>query len=116
MKPGLTIIENRTGSVLILKVGGYLDGHTAVELEQRMNSLMQAGSHRLVIDLSTLTYIASAGVGVLISLQHQAKTAGGGLQLVNPSPSVREIFSILGLQTILAIHDSLDAGVKAAAL
>jgi anti-anti-sigma factor len=115
MKPGLTISENRTGSVLVFKVGGYLDGHTAVELERKLGEVLKSGQFRLVMDLAGLSYIASAGVGVLINIQHQAKKAGGGLHLVNPSPSVREIFSILGLQAILAIHDSLDAGVKAAA-
>jgi anti-sigma B factor antagonist len=115
MKPGLTIAENTIGTVQLLKVGGYLDGHTAVELERKMSAVMKAGHSRLVMDLSALTYIASAGVGVLINIQHQAKKSGGGLHLVNPSPSVREIFSILGLQTILAIHDSVDAGVQAAA-
>ncbi len=114
MKPGLTIAESSVGPVQVLKVGGYLDGHTAVELERKLGEVMKAGHKRLVMELSTLTYIASAGVGVLINIQHQAKKAGGGLVLVNPSPSVREIFSILGLQTILAIHDTLDAGVQAA--
>lgn len=115
MKPGITIAESTAGTVQILRVGGYLDGHTAIELERKLGEVMKAGNRRLVMDLSGLTYIASAGVGVLINIQHQAKKGGGGLQLVNPSPSVREIFSILGLQTILAIHDSLDAGVQAAA-
>jgi anti-anti-sigma regulatory factor len=36
------------------------------------------------------------------------------VQLVNPSASVREIFSILGLGSIFTIHDTLDQGVKAA--
>jgi anti-sigma B factor antagonist len=58
--------------------------------------------------LSGLSYIASAGVGVLIGAQHIAKKHGGGLGLVNPSPSVREIFSILGLDAILPIHDNMD--------
>ena len=114
MKPGLTFADNRVGSVHVLKVGGFLDGHTAVELERKLGDVMKAGINRLVIDLSTLTYIASAGVGVLINIQHQAKKAGGGMNLVNPSPSVREIFSILGLETILEIYASVDEGVSAA--
>jgi len=39
---------------------------------------------------------------------------GGSLQLVNPAPSVREVFGILGLEAIFTIHETVDQGVKAA--
>lgn len=113
-KPGLAISESFNGDVLILRLAGYLDGQTFVELERRLQELFKAGKNRLVLELSGLSYIASAGVGVFINSQHQARGAGGSLQLVNPSASVREIFSILGLEAIFVIHPTVDAGVAAA--
>ncbi|MEK7412252.1 MAG: STAS domain-containing protein [Planctomycetota bacterium] len=114
MKQGLKITETAAGPVQILHLQGYLDGHTFVELERKVEALLKVGKTRLVIELSALSYIASAGVGVFINSQHQAKTKGGTVQLVNPSASVREIFSILGLASIFTIHDTIDQGVKAA--
>jgi anti-sigma B factor antagonist len=114
MKQGLKITETAAGPVLVLHLQGYLDGHTFVELERKVDSLLKAGKARIVIELSGLSYIASAGVGVFINSQHQAKGKGGTVQLVNPSASVREIFSILGLGSIFTIHDTLDQGVAAA--
>jgi anti-sigma B factor antagonist len=114
MKSGLTITSRRDEPVQILKISGYLDGHTFVELEQHIDQIFKGGSHRLVIDLSELTYIASAGVGVFINAQHQARKAGGNLQLVNPTQSVREIFGILGLETIFTIHATVDQGLRVA--
>ncbi len=114
MKSGLTITESHIDDVLVLKLSGYLDGHTFVELEKSLDAAIKGGSHRIVIDLAELTYIASAGVGVFINSQHQVRKHGGSLQLVNPAPSVREVFGILGLEVIFTIHQTVDQGVRAA--
>jgi anti-sigma B factor antagonist len=114
MKSGLTISESLSGTVQILKLSGYLDGHTFVELERSLDRSIKGGITRLVLDLADLTYIASAGVGVFINAQHQVRKLGGSLQLVNPAPSVREVFGILGLEAIFTIHATVDQGVKAA--
>lgn len=114
MKQGLKIVESAQGQVQVLHLQGYLDGHTFIELERRIEGLLKAGRTRVVIDLAALSYIASAGVGVFINSAHQAKGKGGSVQLVNPSASVREIFSILGLGSIFTIHDSVEQGIVAA--
>lgn len=114
MKSGLTITQSRAGNVLVLKLSGYLDGHTFVDLEKTLDATIKSGSHRIVIDLAELTYIASAGVGAFINSQHQVRSQGGSLQLVNPAPTVREVFGILGLEAIFTIHQTLDQGIKAA--
>lgn len=115
MKSGLTITEQTHGAVLVVHLSGYLDGHTCAELDRRVNTLLQGSSKRLVFELSGLGYIASAGIGIFINVQHRAKKSGGNLQLVNPSPSVREIFNILGLESLFVIHQTLAQAVAAAA-
>mgnify|MGYP001606061326 CR=1 FL=1 len=114
MKAGLTVTEQIHGAVLIVHLAGYLDGHTCAEMDRRATALL-ARHQRLVLELSGLGYIASAGVGIFINLQHRAQKAGGNLQLVNPSPGVREIFAILGLESLFVIHATLAEGVAAAA-
>jgi anti-sigma B factor antagonist len=114
MKTGLTINESTVDGVQVLRISGYLDGHTFVELERRLESLVKVGKVRVVIDMDGLTYIASAGVGAFISAQHKMQQAKGSLQLANAGPSIREIFSILGLEQIFKIHATLPAAVKAA--
>jgi anti-sigma B factor antagonist len=114
MKSGLTITERDAAPAHLVTLAGDLDGHTCGDLERRLDGLVKAGKIRLVVDLSGVTYIASAGIGALINCQHQAKRGGGGLQLVNPTPNVREIFSILGLETLFVIHGSVDQGIAAA--
>jgi anti-anti-sigma factor len=114
MKSGLTISEGTADGVHVLKLTGFLDGHTFVELERKLDGLFKSGRARVVIDLGGLTYIASAGVGAFINGQHQAKKANGSLQLANAGPSIREIFDILGLEAIFTIHKGVAEAIKAA--
>ncbi len=113
-KTGLTIAQSTNGPITVLKLVGFLDGHTFIHLEKAFEVAMKAGNKRVVLDLSELGYIASAGVGLFINTQHKLKTDGGDLQLASPTPNVREIFGILGLDTIFTIHPSIDAAVTAA--
>ncbi len=115
MRSGLTLTETIHGPVTVLALKGYLDGHTFVDLEQRLDHALTTGSKRLVVDLSEVSYIASAGVGVLINGQHQLRKAGGSLQLVNPNDSVREVFNILGIESLFVVHDTLPSAIAAAA-
>lgn len=114
MRAGLTITESTQGTVTILALKGYLDGHTYIELERRLEKALTDSTLNMVVDLAHLSYIASAGVGVFINGQHQLRKAGGNLQLVKPNDSVREIFAILGIESLFVIHDTLEAGLKAA--
>ncbi len=112
-KSGLTLSTSTLQNVTLVRLSGYLDGHTFIELEKHLDHLIKGGQKRLVLDLNELGYIASAGVGLFINTQHRLK-GEGSVQLVNPSPGVREIFNILGLDTIFTIHPNVAAGVVAA--
>ncbi len=114
MKSGLTIKEVANGPVQVISLDGFLDGHTFGDLEKRLEALVAAGQVRLVIELSKLTYIASSGVGVFINFLSQTTDKGGSLQLVGPTPNVREIFELLGLGSLFTIHTTLDQGIAAA--
>jgi len=114
MKSGLTITETPRDGVCVLLLDGFLDGHTFIELEKKLETLFKSNKVRVVVDLGGLTYIASAGVGVFINGQHQAKKRNGSLQLANAGTNIQEIFDILGLESIFTIHPTVAAGVQAA--
>ena len=56
------------------------------------------------IDFAELSYIASAGLGLLFGTQKRLVDAGGGLTLINLSPHIREIFQIAGFDNIFKIE------------
>ena len=113
-KSGLAITTSQVGVVVAVKLVGYLDAHTIQDLERFLDQLLKSGHKRVAMDLSGLTYIASAGVGLFINFNHRLK-GDGSMQLVNPSANVKEIFTILGLDSIFTLHGTMDAGIAAAA-
>lgn len=114
MANSLTIEERNEGDVLVLSLTGSLDGHTFVEMERVMKELVAGGQQVFVIELHDLGYIASAGVGVFINIQQSVSEKGGGLLLVDPSPVVKEVFDILGLQALFQIHGDTQSALAAA--
>jgi len=57
-----------------------------------------------VLDFSELTYISSAGLGLLFATQRRLVDGGKGLRLVNLNPHIREIFQIAGFDRIFEIE------------
>ena len=55
------------------------------------------------VDFAELSYISSAGLGLLFGAQRRLVDGGGGLTLVNLSPHIREIFQIAGFDNIFEI-------------
>ena len=92
--------------VVMLAVKGFLDAHTFEELERNINDLFDQNHYRLIVDLSGLDYISSAGAGVFIGAIGTAQENDGNIILMRPSPNVKEVFDLLGLSQIFTFKDS----------
>jgi anti-sigma B factor antagonist len=114
MSESLSIQERNEGDVLVMHLAGSLDGHTFVQMERTLKQRVEDGKRIFIMELQDLGYIASAGVGVFINIQQSVAEKGGGLLLVNPSPTVKEVFDILGLQALFQIHQDVNAALAAA--
>ena len=63
--PAFQILKEKLPEgVILLTVRGFLDAHTFEELERTINDIFEEGTYKLVVDLSGLDYISSAGAGV----------------------------------------------------
>lgn len=69
---------------------------------------------RLVVDLSAVTMLASAGLGLLITLHKRATESGGALVVTGISQEIMGVLTITRLHKLLKIEPSLDEAVKKA--
>ena len=99
-------------NVTVVNVNGFLDAHTFDLMENTLENLLKQHKRFLVINLEYVDYISSAGAGVFIGAQSKAEELGGAIVLMNPHPSVKEIFDILGLSTIFTFVKSFDEAKK----
>jgi stage II sporulation protein AA (anti-sigma F factor antagonist) len=101
--------------VLLLSPQGRLDSHNSPELERRALLEIGGGAKRLVIDLSAIDYISSAGLRAFLAVAKKLKEPPGRLVLCGMAPSVRQIFDLAGFSPIFAIEAARDAAHTRAA-
>jgi len=83
----------------LLRLSGHLDASHAAAAEAALERV--AGS--TVVDFSDLVYISSAGIGCLLAAQKRLGQTGK-ITIVNPSPSIREMFALAGFDTVFEIR------------
>jgi anti-sigma B factor antagonist len=93
----LTIEVGDEGSDTVFVLRGELDPHTAPDLRNEIDRVLEAGRSRLVLDLAGITFIDSSGLRVVISAHKDTVERGGGLVLRSPSPTTRRLLDITGL-------------------
>jgi anti-sigma B factor antagonist len=110
----MEIAQERDGEVIVVKLSGRLDSSTAKPAEDGLAAaIVGAEGPRVVIDLTGLAYISSAGLRVLLLTNKKIKNAGGRLALCGVAASVREVFSISGFDTILSLQPGRSAAIAA---
>jgi anti-anti-sigma factor len=82
------------------------------EFSSTISSLIGAGEHRLLLDLSSVTYVDSATIGCLMDLYRQAAAAGGALKLAGVQKRVESMLTMTGAQDVLEIHTDEPAAIR----
>lgn len=104
--PEELVIERRDDSDgVVLALSGELDIATSPALEQRITQIWDEGPDRLLLDLSELRFVDSAGVSALIRAKEEAGAKGRELVLRRPPPKVQSLFALVGLANWLTIVD-----------
>jgi len=95
--------QERIGEVTLVSIRNELDASTAQRAKEAFGALIDGGAVRLVMDLSNLDYIDSAGLGVLVSTLKMLRARGGDLRLFGVKDSVKMIFDLTRLSRVFTI-------------
>lgn len=108
--PNIDVAVERTGEVVVTSVCGEVDMLTAPALRQVIDEQI-ADCRVLVIDLSGVSFLGSAGLAVLVETSHEATRRDVVLRLVASSHTVRRPLEITGLTDMLTTFPTLDEAV-----
>src|SRR5208282_3893780 len=109
----LSLETRNCGDVMIVHCQGrvvYRDEAAALSL--LVGEVLQ-NSGKVVLDLSGVTSIDSAGIGELASLYTQARLQNADLKCASPSPLVRDLLDLTNLDSVLEIHPSVCEALAA---
>lgn len=94
----------RHDGVSLVEVTGEIDMHTARELDDALAAALGDKPVRLVVDLSSVGFIDSIGLSVLIQNAKLAEAGGSGFSIVCTEPGLLQVFAITGLSDVLTFH------------
>ena len=104
--------EEEANDVLIVDVTGDLDARSAGDLKLTINEKIEGGKVWILINLSDVPYMDSAGLGVLVSGLKNTNRQNGDLRLWGLQPDVRNIFELTRLNKVFQIFED-EAGALA---
>lgn len=107
------INHRELGRVSILELKGYLDAHTAPELERALQMLVSDRKYNIIVNCKDLSYISSAGLGVFMAFIEDVRKYKGDIKLSNMSTKVYNVFDLLGFPILYEIFkDEREALAK----
>lgn len=105
-------LEKRSiDDILVVQPVGRLDSTSSPELERVLVENLDAGTKRLLFDFSSLDYISSAGLRVVLLAGKRLRPVQGKMALVGMRDVVREVFEMSGFLSLFAVADTVEEGV-----
>ena len=107
MSLNVVVTSKKTG-VYIVKPEGRLDTETYLVLDEKITSLLESATRVLILDLSELDYISSAGVRVVFKAKKSLNASGGEFIMTNLKPQIRKVFEIINALPTMSIFKNID--------
>jgi anti-sigma B factor antagonist len=107
-------IEERTvGDVLVLDLKGKITlGEGDEMLKDKVNSLVNQGYRKIILNLADVPYIDSAGLGEIVRTYTTVSRQGGSLKLLNLTKRITDLLSITKLLTVFETFDAENEAVR----
>jgi anti-sigma B factor antagonist len=107
-------IDERTASdVVILDLKGRVTlGDGDELLKDKVNSLVNQGHRKIILNLAEVPYIDSAGLGEIVRTYTTVSRQGGSLKLLNLTKRITDLLSITKLLTVFETFDSENEAVR----
>ncbi|MFI6480914.1 STAS domain-containing protein [Nonomuraea sp. NPDC050663] len=100
------------GDVTIVTASGEIDAATLPPLSVEVLKLLGRPRQRLIIDLSTVAFLDSTGLALLVRATNQSRENGGRLAVIGADPVRLRVIWLTHLDKFLPLHDSLEAALE----
>lgn len=106
------IVEEIKEEFVLLQVSGDVDASSSIHLDNAIEKAI-AAEKNILVDLTKLNYISSAGLGVFISYLDELKSTSRNFVLFGLNEKVKQVFNILGLDNLITIAENFEDALKA---
>jgi anti-sigma B factor antagonist len=96
-------VVERGGTAITVEVSGEVDVASTPAMRSYLNECLAQGYTEVTLDLTSLTFIDSSGLGVVVGVINQLRHQNGRLIIRNPPPIAVQVLRISGLTSFLEI-------------
>ena len=107
----LEVAARQAGDFTVFAVSGEIDMDSAPRLREQVIEQLSDGAHRLVIDMSDVTFMDSSGLSALVAILKRIRDHDGELRLVVTRERTMKLFRITSLDSVFLIHGSLQDAI-----
>ena len=109
----MQIHQRSVGDVTIIDINGKMTlGEGDELLRDKVNSLIQQGQKKLILNLAEVPYIDSAGLGEIVRTYTTVSRQGGSLKLLNLTKRIQDLLLITKLLTVFETFESEQDAIK----
>ena len=102
----MEITTRDVNDVKVVQIEGELDTGSSPDAQNQLDQLRGQGVKKILLDLTNLDFISSAGLRVLLATAQELKENGGDLRVCSLNREVKEVFDISGFSTLLMVFDN----------
>ncbi len=107
----MNITQRIEGDVTVFLPEGRIDTQAAADMDEALQAAVSAGRHNMVVDMSEVEYISSAGLRALAAVQVRSKAEGGDMKLAALNQRVTRVFRIIGFDLLMSIHETPEVAI-----
>jgi anti-sigma B factor antagonist len=100
-----TEIQQEANSTIV-RVTGSVDALTAAELSKVLSNQIADGRAKLVVDLTAVEFMSSAGLRTLLGAVKEARSSGGDLRIISTNPGIDKVLKMSGFHNIAKVFPS----------
>lgn len=109
----MNITQRRIDGLTVVDLSGRIDSSVSGQVMDRLNGLAGSGIKKMIVNLSEVSYISSAGLRSILVAAKLLKSASGEMRLCQPNELVRRTLEDSGFSNLVRIDDSESQSIAA---
>ena len=98
----MDISFSRDGNTLVVSIKGEIDHHTAAMARERIDArFLMEPVKNMVIDMSGVNFMDSAGIGLIMGRMNRVSSVGGKLSIKSPKPQIKKLLKLSKIESIV---------------
>lgn len=100
-----TQVEEK-GDIVVVRIEGRLDAASSPQLEKKINSIIDSGYFKVILNFAGVEYLSSAGMRLMLSISKKLKHLEGKVVACSLNDEVMEVIKMAGFHQVLELYPS----------